>query len=59
MVSQPWITAISTSAFEEFRAMISLNYYSLYFYFLLDFQNILLLLASLVIKKKEINSRSH
>ena len=58
MVFQARFTAISTSAFEEFRAMISLNCYSLYFHFLLDFQNILLLLASLVIKRKEINSRS-
>ena len=50
---------MSVSAFEEFRVMISFNNNWLYFYFLLDFQNILLLLPSLVIKKKEIKSRSH
>ena len=33
VVSQPWITAMSISAFEEFRAMTSLCNYWPYFYF--------------------------
>ena len=51
----PWVFQL----LRTLRTMTSLNNYWLYFYFLLDFQNILLLLPSLVIKKKEIKSRSH